>query len=129
MKLAQHVADLFGVNPRTKTMEQKQRFVHDVTLPAANGGVKQAQPNAIQDVTQMHMDLWRRKAEREAADTRPVWEKKPQEQDPRRHSAIALAPIVQTTEAWLFLTPEERVAKCYALADEFYKQSFTRGQQ
>lgn len=59
-------------------------------------------------------------------DNRPAWIRKPQNTDERRVSAMTLAPVVMATEAWLIMTPEERVAACFALTDEFYKQSFSK---
>ena len=56
----------------------------------------------------------------------PEWERHPESQLDRHASAKALAPVVMPTVAWLVMTPAERVAACYEMADEFYKQSWQR---
>jgi hypothetical protein len=45
-----------------------------------------------------------------------------QDEDERLACAVKCMPTVAATEAWALLTNEERVQKCYEMADEFYKQ-------
>jgi hypothetical protein len=45
-----------------------------------------------------------------------------QDEDERLACAVKCMPTVAATEAWAVLTNEERVQKCYEMADEFYKQ-------